>query len=80
MGPALGQLFGRPIAGRADFEYSDALKSRSGVWNAATLDAWLSMPRQFAPGNKMSFSGISDPVKRVALIAYLQSATAPQGK
>ena len=40
----------------------------------ATLDAWLTNPRAFAAGNKMTFAGLSNPQDRADVIAYLKAA------
>ena len=40
----------------------------------ATLDAWLTNPKGFAPGTKMTFAGLSDAQERANIIAYLKSA------
>ncbi|MFN7398113.1 MAG: c-type cytochrome, partial [Sandaracinobacter sp.] len=43
------------------------------VWDGPGLAAGLSNPKQYLPGNKMSFAGISKPEDRANLIAYLNS-------
>ena len=35
------------------------------------LDEWLTSPRKFAPGTKMTFAGLSDPQDRADVILYL---------
>jgi cytochrome c len=76
IGPNLWGLFGRKAGSKADFHYSDALKNANVVWSEKTLDQWLTSPRDFIPGNRMAFGGVSDPEKRAALIAYLKQASA----
>ena len=73
-GPSLAHVWNRKAASANDFlRYSDALK-RSGVtWNEAALDAWLSGPEQFVPGNGMTFAGVRDAQARQDLIAYLKA-------
>ncbi|WP_419730218.1 c-type cytochrome [Lichenicola sp.] len=73
IGPNLYGVFGRAIARGSDYSYSAALSSRHDTWTAANLDAWLRKPRQFAPGTKMAFAGISDDTTRSAVVAYLHS-------
>lgn len=75
IGPNLWGLFGRKVASKADFPYSDALKAQPGAWDAARLDAWISDPRKVAPGTKMSFAGVPDAKDRIDVIAYLKTAT-----
>ena len=49
------------------------MKRAAIVWDAATLDAYLSHPQQEIPGNTMPFAGIADAKQRADLVAYLQT-------
>lgn len=73
LGPALHGVMGRAIASHAGFAYSDALKSAGGSWGWDNMSAWLANPKKFAPGNKMTFAGLSNPEERANLIAFLNS-------
>ncbi|GAB4297596.1 MAG: hypothetical protein Kow0058_14270 [Roseovarius sp.] len=73
VGPYLLGVVGRAVASAEGFNYSDALKSLGGNWTLERLDHWLEKPSAFAPGNKMSFAGLSKPEDRAAVIAYMQS-------
>jgi cytochrome c len=66
IGDAIGQ-------GRAGFAFSDSLKGKSGKWDFATLDTWLTNPKAFAEGTKMSFAGLTSPEDRANVILYLNS-------
>ena len=72
-GPNLWGTVGKAHAVHAGYSYSDALKGKGGSWTFEELDLWLQSPRKYAPGTKMTYSGISDPVKRGDVIAYLNS-------
>jgi cytochrome c len=73
-GPNLWGVVGSGIAKRADgFAYSPALAGKGGTWNWDNLFAWLKSPRDFAPGTKMTFAGLSKPEDRANVIAYLNS-------
>jgi cytochrome c len=72
-GPAHKGVFGRKAGSAPGYAYSPALRDSTVVWNAATLDKWLSGPDAFIPGQKMWFS-ISDAVDRADIIAYLAAA------
>lgn len=74
-GPNLYGFMGQAAAGQSDFPYSDALSGSDFRWTPRALDAWLSAPKGFLPGNDMKFSGLSDPGSRAALIAYLLTIT-----
>lgn len=70
-GPHLNGVVDRAKASSAGFGYSDALKGLGGNWVAEDLDHFLTSPKAFAPGNKMSFAGLPKPEDRANLIAYL---------
>ena len=73
LGPALFGVMGRPIAGHPGFAYSPALKEVGGSWDWEKMSSWLSNPKKFAPGNKMTFPGLSNPEDRANLLAFLNS-------
>ena len=73
-GPNLYGTVGEAIAqGKGGFAFSDALKSVGGTWTFDALDKWLTSPRKFANGTKMTFAGLSDPQDRANVIAYLNA-------
>jgi cytochrome c len=74
IGPNLWATLGEGIAqGKGGFAFSDALKAVGGSWDFDKMDAWLTSPRKFAPGTKMTFAGLADPQARANVIAYLNS-------
>lgn len=74
LGPNLYNNMFQQIAHVAGFNYSEALKARhSETWDWQRMSEWLKNPRQFAPGTKMTFAGLSDPAERANIIAYLNS-------
>lgn len=74
LGPNLWDIVGRPIAAAAGYKYSNALKDKSGeTWSYDNLDAFLTKPKGWAPGTKMSFAGLKKPERRADLIAHLRS-------
>lgn len=78
LGPNLAGVFGR-TAGRADFDYSDALRATGLVWTPEALDAWLAAPASFIPETKMAFTGYRSATDRRDLIAYLLRQTEEVG-
>src|SRR3954454_23020227 len=71
-GPDLWGVVGSGIARRpTGFAYSPALSGKGGNWDWNNLFAWLKSPRDFAPGTKMTFAGLSKPEDRANVIAYL---------
>lgn len=74
IGPNLHEVVGDKVAaGRGGFAFSDALKSKGGTWTFDALNAWLTSPREYAPGTKMTFAGLGNPVDRANLIAWLNT-------
>jgi cytochrome c len=71
LGPNLHGISGRSVASMTGFSYSAALKSKGGNWDEASLDAFLTSPAKYAPGTRMSFSGLNKPEERKAVIDYL---------
>jgi cytochrome c len=71
VGPALWGVAGRAQGSAAGFNYSGAISGLGGAWTPEELNMFLESPKAYAPGNKMSFKGVGDPVKRAALIAFL---------
>ncbi|UAK23925.1 c-type cytochrome [Sphingomonas nostoxanthinifaciens] len=72
LGPNLYGIVGDEVAsGRGGFAFSDALKSKGGKWDFDRLGEWLTSPKAFAPGTKMTFAGLSNPQDRANVIAYL---------
>jgi len=75
-GPRHCGLFGRHAGTQPGFEGYSAAMRRSGiVWDARTLDRFLSNPAKAVPGTAMGYAGIADARERSELIAYLREAT-----
>ena len=49
------------------------LRGKGGAWDWDRMSEWLTSPRAFAPGTKMTFAGLSDPQARADLLLYLNS-------
>jgi len=75
IGPNLFGFFGKPAGRSSTFDYSAGLANGSFSWTPRALDAWLSNPGRFLPGNKMIYAGLLYAEDRNALIAYLLQAT-----
>ena len=79
LGPNLWNVIGEPIGQGKGFAFSDALSKKGGTWNWDNLSQWLTSPRNFAPGTKMTFAGLGDPQDRANVIAFLnQHSDAPK--
>lgn len=74
VGPNLYATVGEAIAqGKGGYDFSGALKAVGGKWDFEKLNAWLTSPRKFAPGTKMSFAGLGDGQDRANVILYLNT-------
>ena len=80
VGPELNDVMGRTAGTVADFGYSDAMVEAGAgglVWDEESLEEYLKKPKDFIPGNKMSFAGLRKDDEIADLIAYLKTF-APQ--
>jgi len=73
LGPNLWGVLGEPVGKGHGFAFSPALAEKGGTWNWDNLSEWLTSPKAFAPGTKMTFAGISNPQDRANVIAFLNS-------
>lgn len=74
VGPILNGVVGNPAGQNADFKYSEALKEAAGgglTWDEESLAAFLTKPRDFMKGTKMSFAGLRKEQDVANVIAYL---------
>jgi cytochrome c len=70
-GPRLRGVFGRKSGSIQSFNYSDALKNANIIWNADSLDKWLTDTDKFIPDNDMNL-GIKNAQERSDIVAYLK--------
>lgn len=77
-GPTLLAVMGRKAGSSPHFNYTQALKDSGLVWNAASLDHFLTDPMKAVPGTTMPIPIPSADV-RADLIAYLATLKLPQG-
>ncbi len=74
VGPNLYATLGDDIGkGKGGFAFSDVLSGKGGKWDFDKMNAWLTSPKAFAPGTKMSFAGLSKPEDRANVLVYLNA-------
>lgn len=78
LGPSLAGIIGRKAGSEAGYNYSPAMKQANIVWDAKTLDAYLSAPQNIVPGNKMPFPGLKTDHDRADVIAFFAAAGGAQ--
>ena len=80
MGPGLYSLNGKAAAtADKEFPYTAELKRSKLVWNAATLDRFLTAPSKVVPGTEMVVA-VPNKVERDNIVAYLLAAKAAPRK
>ncbi len=76
IGPMLNGIVGNEIASVEGFKYSKAFlakKEEGLVWTEEVLDTYLTKPKKFIPGTKMTFAGFRKEADRANVIAYLMT-------
>lgn len=80
VGPILNDIIGRTAGTVEGFKYSDAMieAGEDGmVWNDEHLHGYLEKPRDYIPGNKMSFAGLRKEEDRDDVVAFLEQYSDP---
>ena len=77
-GPTLAGVYERKAGTLPGFNYTPALSQSHLIWDAKTLDAWLTSSLQKVPGTAMQVA-VPDEGTRADIIAYLETLgrTAP---
>jgi cytochrome c len=73
IGPSLAGIVGRKAGSVEGFHYSEANKNSGLTWDEATLDTYLTSPKDVVKGTTMAYPGLKDAEKRADLIAYLKT-------
>ena len=72
IGPNLFGIIGRPKASHPGFDYSAAMKAKTGAWTYGELFDFLRQPGAVVPGTKMSFAGLPKVQDRLNVMAFLR--------
>lgn len=72
VGPNLYGVVGGAKGSASGFAYSDALKTMAGTWTYDELNAFLTKPKDFLAGTKMTFAGIRKAQDRADIIAFMR--------
>jgi len=75
IGPALWSVLGRQVGSISDYKYSKSLIAYGKKWSIEEMDGFLTKPKDWIKGTKMSFAGLKKPKERAALILYMNQNT-----
>ncbi len=71
-GPHLNGVVNRPKGSVAGFGYSEAMIAMAAdSWSPENMNGFLTSPKAYMPGTKMSFAGLAKVEDRANVIAYL---------
>jgi cytochrome c len=71
-GPISRGVFGRKAGTAPGYDYTKQLRQSGLVWDAATLERWLTNPRAVLPNTRMDFK-LDKAQDRADVIAYLKT-------
>jgi cytochrome c len=73
VGPNLFGIVGDHRGEGRGFNFSAAMKAKSGTWTDDDLNKFIASPKGFVPGTAMGFAGITKDSERADVIAYLHT-------
>ena len=73
LGPNLWGVLGEPVGKGAGFAFSEALAEQGRDMELGQSERVAGNPKDFAPGTKMTFAGLSNPQDRANVIAFLNA-------
>jgi len=73
IGPSLNGVFGRK-AGSTDFKKYKALKGADFIWNAESLDAWITNPKKYMGKPTAMTVKVHKPEERKIILNYIQKS------
>jgi cytochrome c len=71
VGPSLFGVVGRPYGTAPGFRYPPADRDAAVVWDAESLDKYLTDPKSVLPRTAMPYAGLRNPAQRADIVAYL---------
>ena len=75
IGPALWGVLGRPAGSIPDYKYSKAMAAHGKSWSFEEMNGFLTKPKGWIKGTKMSFAGLKNAKERAAVILYMNENT-----
>jgi len=78
IGPPLHNIVGRPVASVPNFDYSERLLMRGGIWNEKSLNVYFTEQTMFDKGSHIVFQTLSNADDRIILIELLTAISNQQ--
>ena len=75
IGPKLFGVLGRKSGSISDYKYSKAMTAHGKVWTFEEMNGFLTKPKDWIKGTKMSFIGLRSAKDRAAVILYMNENT-----
>jgi len=75
IGPALWGVLGRKAGSISDYKYSKAMTAHGKLWSFEEMNGFLTKPKDWIKGTKMSFLGLKSEKERAAVILYMNEKT-----
>ena len=75
IGPALWGVLGRQAGSISDYKYSKAMATHGKTWSFEEMNGFLTKPKDWIKGTKMSFVGLKNAKDRAAVILYMNENT-----
>ena len=75
IGPALWGILGRQAGSISDYKYSKAMAAYGKAWSFEEINGFLTKPKDWIKGTKMSFVGLKNAKDRAAVILYMNENT-----
>ena len=75
IGPALWGVLGKQAGSISDYKYSKAMAAHGKTWSFEEMNGFLTKPKNWIKGTKMSFAGLKNAKDRAAVILYMNENT-----
>jgi len=71
IGPSLWGALGRKAGSVPEYKYSKAMVAHGKPWSFEEMNGFLTKPKDWVKGTKMSFAGLKKAKERAAVILYM---------
>ena len=75
IGPNIFGVLNRKAGSISDYKYSKAMVAYGKVWSFEEMNGFLTKPKDWIKGTKMSFAGLKNAKDRAAVILYMNKNT-----